>query len=97
MKRRTIRTDPEVKPFWKNAMEWLWWISMLLLIVRGILKIKNKAQRIEPSEFEGLLGWVFVAFVLLFLIPGIVYWIAPVLFRQRRASKVQECDATAAQ
>jgi p-aminobenzoyl-glutamate transporter AbgT len=83
MKWRTIRTDPAVKPFWKNAMEWLWWICLLVAVFRGIIRIKRKAQETGVTIVEDWVNWIFVVLVLLFIIPGMVYWIQPSLFRNK--------------
>jgi len=85
MKWRALGNDPDVKPFWKKTMNNLWWICLVMAIVRGILRIKNKTQQTE-SVLTDWVNWIFVVFVLLWIIPMVMYWIAPGLFRQRKVS-----------
>jgi len=95
VKIKSLRYDKDVKPFWKRLMNTLWLLIMLLIVSNFFMKLYAKNHSVN-EDFQDVFLWIYLIAILLFLIPGVVYWVSPSLFKLNKEQSVQVSDTTKA-
>ncbi len=89
---KSIYKDEEAKKGWKTTFEIVYFIWLLVWILRMLLVLRDRVNSSVSLNRE-LFTEIGFVLLLLYLTLYIAYWIKPSWFRISKEQKVEGCDA----